>query len=209
MLSVFIFFYSITFANSAKEIRVSCVGDSITWGMTVENREVNCYPNQLGVILGAGYKVQNFGSNGATCMRQTPENNPYIKRDVYQRALNSNPDIVVIMLGANDSKPIFWDQQSYVQDYKFLIDEFKSLTKKPKIYLCLPVNSFTKIMGPWDVNAGNLSVVRMLINDLAKETKCEIIDMFSPLNKRDFFSTDGVHPNAKGAREIAQVIYGH
>jgi len=158
-------------------------------------------------MLGEGYKVQNFGSNGATCMRQTPKANPYIKRDVYNQALNSNPDIVVIMLGANDSKPIFWDQQDFVKSYKLLIDEFKSLTKTPKIYLCLPINSFTKIMGPWDVNAGNLSVARMLVQDLAEQTACELIDVYSPLNKRELFSTDGVHPNALGAELIATTVY--
>ena len=190
-----------------EKIRVACVGDSITWGMTVEDRAENCYPKKLEELLGAQCRVMNFGSNGATCMRETPEKNPYIKRDAYQKGLKSNPDIVVIMLGANDSKPMFWNQKAYVNDYKKLINDFRKVAPKAKVYLCTPVSCYTKLMGPWDCNEGNLSVARLLVKDLAKEMKCELIDVHANLQNKKLFSIDGVHPNKQGAFEIAKAVH--
>jgi len=196
-------------ALSAEDAKttVACVGDSITWGMTVENRAENCYPMQLGVLLGESYDVQNFGSSGATCIRSTPDNAPYIKRPVYGASLRYSADIVVIMLGANDSKPFYWDKEVYLNDYTKLIEDYRRVNSKVKVYLCLPVSSFTKLLGPWDCNEGNLSMARMLVKEFAKEQGCELIDTYSPLKNRKYFSPDGVHPNASGAKQIAQTVY--
>src|SRR5882757_5476065 len=51
-------------------IRVACVGDSITFGAGVENREFNCYPVVLGKLLGRRFEVKNFGVNGATLLKK-------------------------------------------------------------------------------------------------------------------------------------------
>ena len=49
--------------KSAKDgqIRVACVGDSITYGCMVSNWTKNNYPTQLGNMLGGGYCVNKFG----------------------------------------------------------------------------------------------------------------------------------------------------
>lgn len=47
-------------------IKVACVGDSITYGYGVEEREVNNYPKQLGDLLGSRFEVRNFRRNSAT-----------------------------------------------------------------------------------------------------------------------------------------------
>src|SRR6266480_5558323 len=51
-------------------IRLACVGDSITCGVGVENRESNCYPVVLGKLLGARFEVRNFGVSGATLLKK-------------------------------------------------------------------------------------------------------------------------------------------
>jgi len=188
---------------------VACVGDSITWGMTIKNRSENSYPKQLGLLLGESYHIRNYGSNGATCIRSTPENTRYIIRPVYDASLKASADIVVIMLGANDSKPFHWDKTAYLADYSKLIKDYRTVNSKVKIYLCLPVSSFTQLLGPWDCNEGNLSMARILLKQLAKEQDCELIDTFSPLANEKYFSPDGVHPNKLGATQIAQTVYRH
>ena len=45
------------------QIKVACVGDSITYGHGVENWKQNNYPAQLQQILGDKYNVANFGSS--------------------------------------------------------------------------------------------------------------------------------------------------
>ena len=46
-------------------VRVACVGDSITDGFQMPDKNRFAYPVQLGGLLGAGYAVRNFGANGA------------------------------------------------------------------------------------------------------------------------------------------------
>lgn len=187
--------------------KVSCIGDSITWGLTVEARETNSYPQALATMLGKGWQVSNFGANGATAMRHTPDDTPYIKRDVYKAGLNSSPNIAVFMLGANDSKPSFWDPERYKEDFIKLINEFKALPSAPDIYLCTPVPSYTDKMGPWDVNEQNLITARVIVREIAQAVDAHLIDLAPELENRAFYSPDGVHPNAQGARKIATTIY--
>ena len=44
----------------AQRIKVACVGNSVTYGYTLLEREKNCYPAQLARMLGDGYEVANF-----------------------------------------------------------------------------------------------------------------------------------------------------
>src|SRR5258708_827771 len=83
-------------------VRVACVGDSITYGAGLSGRETNSYPAQLGRLLGAGYDTRNFGVSGATMLKHSDL--PYMFRSEYTNALDFAPDIIVIMLGTNDSK---------------------------------------------------------------------------------------------------------
>ena len=57
-------------AVAQKPVRVACIGNSITYGMKLENRERDAYPFQLQRMLGEGYEVGNFGKNGATLLRR-------------------------------------------------------------------------------------------------------------------------------------------
>ena len=50
-------------------IRVSCVGDSITFHGCASNESMT-YPSQLQRLLGAGYVVENFGDSGKTMLKE-------------------------------------------------------------------------------------------------------------------------------------------
>ena len=50
-------------------IKIACVGNSITYGAGMVNREKNAYPAQLQSMLGDGYEVRNFGVNGTTPLK--------------------------------------------------------------------------------------------------------------------------------------------
>ena len=78
-------------------IKVACVGNSITYGAGISNREKNSYPAQLQYYLGDDYEVRNFGSNGATA--QSDGDYPYVRTGVYGESKNFLPDIVLIKLG--------------------------------------------------------------------------------------------------------------
>ena len=53
----------------AEIIRVACVGNSVTYGLGISNREQYAYPVQLQQLLGDNYEVGNFGHSGATLLR--------------------------------------------------------------------------------------------------------------------------------------------
>ena len=125
-------------AQDDPEIKIACVGDSITFGARVENREENNYPKQLGQLLGEGYLVRNFGVSGTTLLSKG--NRPWIKTDAFQQATDFNPDIVIIKLGTNDTKPQNFPAHpdDFETDYTNLINHFRELPAKPQIYICDP-----------------------------------------------------------------------
>ncbi len=64
------FIASLTTAEQTDKIRVACVGDSITFGAGVKERNKNSYPKVLAGLLGEKYDVRNFGVNGATLLKK-------------------------------------------------------------------------------------------------------------------------------------------
>lgn len=111
-------------------IKVACVGNSITYGAGISNREKNSYPAQLQYYLGDDYEVRNFGSNGATA--QSDGDYPYVRTGVYGESKNFLPDIVLIKLGTNDTKPQNWkDEKHFMEEYQTLIDTYRSLDSHP------------------------------------------------------------------------------
>ena len=86
--------------------RVVFLGNSITDGHGIPQPDANGYPAILGRRLGDGYLVRNFGVSGRTMLCKGDQ--PYMATDVYQRCKEFNPDIVVVKLGTNDSKPQNW-----------------------------------------------------------------------------------------------------
>jgi acyl-CoA thioesterase-1 len=189
--------------RAAGVTKIACVGDSITYGAGIKDREKNSYPAQLQTILGKGYEVKNFGVNGATLLKKG--DNPYWKTKAFEEAKNFAPDIVVIKLGTNDTKPQNWaHKDEYAADFKTMVEEFKGLPSKPRIFLCHPVPAFPGNFGIRDEIIKN--EVIPLVDQVAKETGATVIDLYTALaDSKDLFP-DKVHPNAAGAKIMADAI---
>ena len=56
--------------NKTQPIKIACIGNSITYGAGVSNREQNAYPKQLQAMLGDAYFVENFGVSGNTLLKK-------------------------------------------------------------------------------------------------------------------------------------------
>src|SRR5207244_9354331 len=78
-------------------IRVACVGDSITFGAGVENRENNCYPVVLGKLLGSRFDVRNFGVSGATLLKNGDLS--YWKLPQFEQLTGFAPQVIILALG--------------------------------------------------------------------------------------------------------------
>ncbi len=191
--------------HSQNKIRIACVGNSITYGARIENRETNSYPAQLGAMLGSNYEVGNFGVSGTTLLQKG--NAPYRKTTAYQKALDFQPDWVFIKLGTNDTKPanrIFLNE--YVQDYKDLIASFRQLPSHPRVVLLLPVPVFSTDTTGITARVVSEKLLPM-VRQIAYETDCEVINLFNLLINSPELVPDKVHPNAAGATVIAKRIY--
>ena len=61
---------SVALTSCNKEpLRVACVGDSITYGHGIRDREHDTYPAILDSLLGDKFDVQNFGVSGTTTLK--------------------------------------------------------------------------------------------------------------------------------------------
>lgn len=192
-----------TSCTADDKTRVACVGDSITYGAAIENREKNCYPTVLQTLLGDKYDVRNFGANGATLTRKGDE--PYVKKSVFADAKKFNPHIVIIKLGSNDTKPHNWTHiDDYVADYKALVAEFQALESKPKVYICRPAPVYEDAFG---INGRFVEQLKPKIDAVAKELALPVIDLSTPLSGKKEMFPDGVHPDAAGAKVIAETVH--
>ena len=112
--------------------KVACIGTSITYGATIVNMPRDSYPAQLGRLLGTQWKVRNFGVNGRTMLKKG--NLPYWNTPVFEQAMEFLPDVIIIELGTNDSKPQNWKYKSeFYDDYKDMINGLLALKSSPKI----------------------------------------------------------------------------
>lgn len=190
-------------APQSEKIRVACVGDSITFGACVQDREKNCYPAVLGGLLGEKYDVRNFGVNGATLLKKGDL--PWWNVDAYRNATAFDPNIVIIKLGSNDTKPQNWKSKAdFEADYKALIRHFKELPAKPAVWVALPVPVLKDNFG---INKKSAEEEQPMILKVAKDEGCPVIDLYAAVATKDLFDQDGIHPNAAGAKKIAEAVH--
>ena len=190
-------------AALSETIKIACVGDSITYGAGIKDRKNMNYPVQLEKMLGPKYEVGNFGNSGSTMLKKGDK--PYWKQREYKAALDFNPNIVIIKLGTNDTKPQNWKHgNEYSADYKSMISAFAKLPSKPKVYICLPVPVVKTRWGITDTIV-NKDIIPTL-KKISAQTESEIIDLNSPFKGKHQLIPDHVHPNAAGATIIAESI---
>lgn len=190
-----------------QKVKVACIGNSITYGAGIVNREKNSYPAQLQVYLGDTYEVRNFGSNGATALHKGDY--PYIQTEAYKQAIAYCPDIVFIKLGTNDSKPQnICFQQDFKSNYVELVRDFSKLSSKPRIILLSPLRCFLP-----ETASIKDSVIRSalvpVIEEIARREKLEYIDLYDLMGNehQESLMPDRLHPSSIGAGRIAQKLY--
>lgn len=206
---LFLFVFTILIGCKSEEtqqIKIACIGDSITYGAGVADRENNAYPKQLQAMLGDDYQVENFGVNGNTLLKKGDF--PYWNSDKYQDALNFAPDVVYIKLGTNDSKQqnrVYLDT-NFENDYKKLIQSFKEKNNKARVVLLLPVPSFLEDSASiWNPVIKNKIIP--LTQNVAFDTNSELLDLYQIFAGEENMFPDKIHPSSLGATRIARRVY--
>lgn len=188
-------------------IKVACVGNSVTYGYGITNRETDSYPSQLQHMLGDGYMVGNFGKSGATLLRKG--HRPYFEQEEFRQAMDFAGDIVIIHLGLNDTDPRNWPHYAdeFVRDYVALVDSLKSVNPDAKFYIALlsPISHrhprFCSGTRDWR------GQIQELIPNVASLTGATLIDFEKPLLDKPNLLPDGLHPNPEGAGLLAETVY--
>lgn len=228
-----------TETEAPKNTVVACVGDSITYGTGLAesgiDREKNCYPSQLAEKLGDTYTVVNCGLPSAGVYDNTnlteAGNNykntsgnpflPYIESQEYKTAVRSNPDIVVIMLGTNDSLHIkggFIDGDAeayFIEKYKELVDSFLNLDSEPSFVFVKPPVAISGYANYRKLNSNIKRYVNAAIESIYEEYNTAypgrfvLADMYTAsenLTESDYYP-DGLHLITGGLTALANEVY--
>ena len=201
------FFPSVSHAKGKAPIRVACIGNSITYGYLLKDRERVAYPVVLQTLLGTKYEVANFGKSGATLLFRG--HRPYIEQEEYRQALVYKADIAVIHLGVNDTDPRNWPnyRDVFIPNYRQLIDSLRHTNPRMRILIArtTPIGvehpRFESGTRDWQRQ------IQRAIECVARGAGVQLIDLHAPLYPYPHYLPDAVHPTAEGAKILAEVVY--
>ena len=197
-------------APRQEALRVACIGNSITDGSGIDMATTNGYPAQLQRLLGSDYQVRNYGVSARTLLNKG--DHPYMQELAWRDVQAWHPDIAVIKLGTNDSKPENWQ---YGSEFEANLREMLDALKGTKVYLCTPIPAFKPT---WKINDSVIvNAIIPTINKVAKKQKLQVIDLHALFatdgdhsadsrSQREMMQKDGIHPNEKGAQRIAEIV---
>mgnify|MGYP000910283254 CR=1 FL=1 len=189
--------------------KIAIIGDSISFGAELTDEAGNYsladnYANRLQTILGEEFFIKNFGVSGRTLL--STGDTPFINDPEYIVSQNFKPDVVMIMLGTNDSKSINWLGDSvatlYKADYIALINSYKTINPDVKVILMTSPTTYHEIV-PDHIVSG---IIVPLQREIATETGSTLVDInLITKNKVELFP-DLIHPNKEGHNLIAEDV---
>ncbi len=187
--------------------RVAFVGDSITAGGYWKNASTH---------LGNKFEYDGFGVSGSTAYAQGLDGNPpvplaYVDQPAYKKSLQYNPDVVVIMLGTNDSKSMNADRikedggEQYKQDVTAMVEAYKALADHPQVFIALPPYSYRPENGGIS-NVNIETLIIPLLESVAEATGAIVIDTHTASANANEAFPDGVHPNDDGKALLVEAV---
>ncbi len=191
-------------AAAEDKIIIAAVGDSLTGNDGFESNHT--WPTKLNYLLGEDYIVKNYGKPSYQLMNGNTYS--YTTTEEYQNSLQSEADIVIIMLGTNDSGG--WDgavdkearSQKFYDDYVSLINSYRAMPSKPEIIIAVP-----PIRGTAEEPLTNADTyIKPIIKKLSADLNIPYVDMYSLVTDYNLLY-DGTHFYDAGYFQFAQHFY--
>ena len=205
----------------SKPLRIVALGDSITngvglAGVTEEKTFRELVRRELSKRLGAKVEMGNAGVNGDIVTLASKR----LQRDVLER----KPNIVTIMFGGNEAG--FYrpetnrfadtprvDRAEFKTTLAKLVDRLQAKGITVVLMTCPPMTERYGGMHlePYQKHGINFLVkdYAQAMRDVAAEKRVELVDVFRAFQEQpsrlDYFS-DGLHPDARGHRVIADLL---
>jgi lysophospholipase L1-like esterase len=186
------------------------IGDSITEGF---GDQVPGYDNHgwVPLVVGQlrklypGMKAYNFGACGSTVET--------VKQYQVNKALEQNPDLVTLTIGANDANDAGWTSKSFAHQYAGLL---QTLIAPGRTLITMTYPSYEDIFRDnfrnsaqadgWSRYFERLKDINQTIRETSKRYNLVYFEIegFEPLKDPQNLSHDMVHPNSKGYWLAAQ-----
>jgi lysophospholipase L1-like esterase len=222
--------------NTKRAKTILTVGDSITYGAGASDVDTKSYPALLQGELHKyiahhlqhhhqdrpleNYTIVNLGQKGVTACKVS--NNPFWNtRQFASLSTYKDVSVVILNLGANDAQNANnFNIDTFTSDYLELVSLLHKLDGDPTVFICIP----TLILPRYASTKCNSTVINWiyphLIPDIASKSNSKVIDLFTGMGgtaNMDIwkvgdgetvtkFTNDGLHPNDKGYRIIADKV---
>ncbi len=190
--------------SSVPHLNIVCLGDSITFGYKLEDPVHQSFPGQIDEQAQGHWKILNCGVNGATVLDKGDI--PISTQKAYQRAIKAKSDVIILMLGTNDTKHHnFQFRNEFVDDYVKLVKTLQGLPSYPYVIACSIPPVFENY--PNGLTTEREKEINKLIRKAVTASEVDFLDIYTALSENRAYFIDGVHPNARGAKAIATLVY--
>ena len=110
------------------------------------------------------------------------------------------------MIGTNDTKPINWNgAEAFCEGLRRIIRAYQDLPDNPTVLLVTPPPAFSSAFG---IDGGRLKhEVHQSVKTAAEAENTSFLDLFPALDGHPEWFFDGIHPNADGAKVIAETVF--